>query len=202
MIERAKEALCYVAADGFAPEVKRSVGLTVPASRSCYREWVLPDFSRSDVGFAREVEIDAFSGRYRRSREKASEQFLRLELERFAVPEALFQPLAQLGLLQGGLHECIAEVVAAADPALQPLLCANVVLVGGGANLPGLQARLLKDLRPLLPSHLRLRITVANDPSNYNWRGASYAATAMPTVTKAQYEEMGPEHCTDKFRHW
>jgi len=202
MMERAKEALCYVAPNTFAQEVKRSVGITVPATRSCYREWVLPDYTHRDQGFAREVEVDSYSGRYRRSREKASEQFLKFELERFAVPEALFQPMAQVGLAQGGLHECIAEAGAAADPALQPLLFANVVLVGGVANLPGLKARLLKELRPLVPSHMPLRITVASDPANYNWRGASHAAKVMPSVTKAEYEEMGPDHCTEKFRSW
>ena len=101
------------------------------------------------------------------------------------------------------LHELVAQSASACDPALQPLLFNNVLLVGGGAALPGLRQRLLQDLRPLVPAHMPLRVTVAPDPANYNWRGAAHAAaTSLPTVTKEQYDEMGPAYCTEKFKSW
>jgi actin-related protein 6 len=241
IVNAVKEALCYVAPVGVDAEVARAVGSTVKASSSCYAEWVLPSFGGKDdggkggdgkgeagtgesTGHRRAIKVDPDSGRFKRTskHDEAAAQCLRLESERFLVPELLFRP-SDVGLLQGGLHELILEAVAATDPALHPLLFGNIVLTGGCAKLPNLCGRLSAELRPLVPAHLALRITIANssppslsahsppslsassnDPSSYNWRAAAHVARsgASPVVTKAQYEEMGAGRCNDAFRDW
>ena len=116
----------------------------------------------------------------------------------------------------------VAEAVAACDPALQPLLFGNVVLVGGGANLANLKSRLLKELRPLVPSHWPLEVSVGlgpgggpGDPALCGWRGAAHLARTcsgsapaagggclLATVTKAEYEERGGDWCREQFENW
>ncbi len=119
------------------------------------------------------------------------------------MPELLFRP-ADIGLAQGGLAELVAEAVAACDPALQPLLLANVVLTGGNARLPNLRARLLRELRPLAPAHCAVRVTVAADgaPELAGWRGAAAVCGAAPAVTRAQYDEEGADRCQARFADW
>ncbi len=62
--------------------------------------------------------------------------------ERFTVPEVLFSPADTIGLNQAGLAETVMQSLHALPGALWPALLANVVLVGGNANIPGLLERL------------------------------------------------------------
>ena len=68
--------------------------MRAPAERAAYREWVLPDYQERMVGHVRELEVSD-AGYLRRTREGEAddgEQALKLESERFGIPELLFRP--------------------------------------------------------------------------------------------------------------
>ena len=124
-------------------------------------------------------------------------QSLALLAERFTVPELLFQP-REAGIAQAGLAHAVAEAIAASPAPLRAGLWASIALVGGGAALPGLEARLFRELRALCPGDSPLGLFTARAPAECAWRGGS-AAGCRPDlgallVTKAEYAERGPAH--------
>ncbi|VVT43746.1 uncharacterized protein SAPINGB_P000127 [Magnusiomyces paraingens] len=142
----------------------------------------------------------------------ARRQILRLSTERFSVPELLFSP-HHIGLNQAGLAETIVNAASKAPPELRSLLLANVVVVGGGANIPGVVERLRLDLAPYAASHPGLGdnaqdlLRVAKpkkDPETYAWHGGVRLAQqsemlAKVHVTRADYLEYGERLCASKF---
>ena len=92
------------------------------------------------------------------------------------------------------------------SPPEPPTACCPLSLPsqGGCARFPNLCERLKAELRPLVAAHLPLNITIAADPTTYNWRAAAHVSRSgvCPVVTKAQYDEVGPDRCNDVFREW
>ncbi|KAI8056653.1 actin-like protein ARP6 [Syncephalis plumigaleata] len=102
--------------------------------------------------------------------------------ERFTVPEVLFHP-SDIGKDSLALHA---------------LLYANIVVVGGSAQYPGLYDRLSSELRQLVPSEYTIRIALPDQPITYAWRGArryvkqcSISQLKEDIVTRATYQEEG-----------
>ena len=79
-------------------------------------------------------------------------------MERFALPEVLFQPndfwSKTLPKLEGvkGIHELAFDAVAACDPDMRPLLLNHVVLCGGTTLLPGFTDRVNSELSAMFPN--------------------------------------------------
>jgi len=72
----------------------------------------------------------------------------------------------------------------------------NVVLLGGPANIPGLEQRVVEELTALRPFGTSLRVMTAQDPAVTSWRGGStFAASPLfqqTCITRAEYQEKGP----------
>mmetsp|Transcript_24090 Transcript_24090/g.77673 ORF Transcript_24090/g.77673 Transcript_24090/m.77673 type:complete len:281 (-) Transcript_24090:46-888(-) len=120
--------------------------------------------------------------------EDYADNVLRVESERFAVPEILFSP-QDVGLRDhAGLTDLVADAILTCDPILHEPLASNVVLCGGGAHLAGLQARLHLELRQTLPAHLAVDVRTLEDPIFAAFRGAAIAASAVtPSEFLASY---------------
>jgi actin-related protein 6 len=73
-------------------------------------------------------------------------QTLKMEIERFTVPEVLFSP-SDIQLKQAGLAEALVQSVSECDIGVQGGLYANIVVVGGNAKFPGLRERLETEVR-------------------------------------------------------
>lgn len=89
---------------------------------------------------------------------------LHVNVERFRVPEILFQPHI-VGIDQAGLVEVCEMVLRRAG------IPANIYLTGGLSQLPGLKERLECELRSILPVDAPLSIQFL-DPHLAAWRGA------------------------------
>ena len=76
--------------------------------------------------------------------------------ERISIPELLFQP-SLAGLKQAGLPGAVAQSIARCPPAIRPCLWSSVILTGGNALLPGLEARLTSELTSLAPPGAEVR---------------------------------------------
>jgi len=196
LIEKIKERLCYV-----APDVEAELASAqAPRLRAAIaRDYVLPDGAQHARGFVRGEADDprraeraahaarrpaAAPSREEEDEEAAAasdpfsaEQALSLCNERFMVPEALLHP-SGVGSPQAGLAEAALAAVSACGADIRPLLWSRVLLVGGGAALPGLRERLWAELRPLVPEDCELLLSAPPQPACSAWRGGSAWAAA------------------------
>jgi len=199
MINQVKEALCYVTEDIDAD--LRLATRKRGAQGSLLREYVMPDYINVLKGFARDPGVDADGGEdgepskgKRDARPANDEQVLSLGVERFAVPELLFNP-SDIGMEQAGIAEAIVQSVKATIPDVHDALYSNVLLTGGSTLFPNFQSRLEAELRPLVPIDCALNVRMANDPIAAAWQGASkFAAGPLfkrSAVTRDEYMEHG-----------
>ena len=97
---------------------------------------------------------------------------LNVNNERFSVPEVVFSP-ADIGMEQAGISEAVMQSIEACPGSIRGLLWSNIVVVGGLAKYPGIQARLEKELRSLAPDDCEVRVFMPEDPVNFAWQGGS-----------------------------
>ncbi|CAK7218273.1 Actin-related protein 6 [Sporothrix bragantina] len=230
IVNEMKEKACYVALN-FAADLDKTwkgprvnVGEVNDAKRrrldvfrsgsdGIAKEYVLPDYHTRTAGIVRDYDATAAAARTRRGgaaedlgTPALNEDVLVLRNERFTVPELLFNP-ADIGLQQPGLPDLVAQSVHALPVGLWPALLANVVVVGGCAELPGFVQRLQQEIQTRMPDDLVVRVTRPADPVTCTWRGAARfaslpqnAATVKQVcVTKQEYDEHGAGWVARKF---
>ncbi|KAG0175351.1 Actin- protein 6 [Apophysomyces sp. BC1015] len=194
IINEAKETCCFVSQNVFSD---LQLCKAPYHENPIVQEYVLPDFTNHSRGHVR--------SKQERQAVDAAEQVLPMNNERFMIPEILMHP-SDIGLHQAGIPETIAESVSACDSELHGLLYANIVLVGGNANLPGYKERIEKDLRQLVPSEYEIRVAVPADPVGYAWTGgqrlvslSTKADLQKKFVHRKDYLEYGSDICRRKF---
>lgn len=129
---------------------------------------------------------------------------LQLAGERFLAGEVLFSPW-ECGVSSAdvGIHEAVIEAVSRCDRDLREAMIANVVIAGATAKLPGLPARLLKELRSLAPDIIAPnasppRLFIPENPAFAVFEGAfllnSLAGDTLEgrVITKEAYDARGP----------
>lgn len=121
------------------------------------RDYVLPDFTTIRRGFLKPADQTG-----KKAKDDVVEQVIRLNNERFAVPELLFSP-SDVGISQTGIPEAIVECISRCEPQVQPWLYRNIVLTGGNACLRNMRARVEKDVRALAADIYDVRF-FSNDP--------------------------------------
>ncbi|GBG00222.1 hypothetical protein Rsub_12707 [Raphidocelis subcapitata] len=138
----------------------------------------------------------------------AGDDCMLLGVERFRVPEILMQP-SLAGLDEAGLPElvewCLRRVSAEERAAC---IEGGLLLLGGGGGFVGLPQRLEAELTSRLPYGQPMRVVAGPDPRLDEWRGAAHVAAALATfggrgarggadwggaLTRAEYEERGPD---------
>lgn len=67
-------------------------------------------------------------------------QFIRMNNERFQVPELLFHP-SDVNISEMGISEAIVHCIQLTPEDVQPHLNKNIVLTGGNALFPGFRER-------------------------------------------------------------
>lgn len=98
---------------------------------------------------------------------------------------------------QGGIVDAIQQSILSLPIDLREPACANIVLTGGNAMLPGMATRVENSLRSCLPETLsnQLNVVTLDQPAESAWRGGSLLACrndfSKYTVTKLEYEECG-----------
>lgn len=113
------------------------------------RNYVLPDFNMIRRGYIQEPNV----------KDEIAEncQILRLNNERFTVPELLFHP-KDVGMHSIGVAEAVVKSILLCPKAHQATIAKNIVVVGGNANIPGFKERLFADVRSLLPDVYSLNV--------------------------------------------
>lgn len=184
VINQVKEDSCFVSANLRADmKVAQQSGL----KNSIVRNYVLPDFNNIRRGFIQEPGT------------KLNEiaegcQILRLNNERFTVPELLLHP-SNIGMECMGIAEAIAKCIKNCPLKFQASLAKNIVLIGGNANFPGYKERIYSDVRSMLPYHFQLNVYKPDNPVTYPWSGGKTISKSSHfeklIVSKHDYEEYG-----------
>lgn len=122
---------------------------------------------------------------------------LHVGIERYRAPELIFKPY-MAGSSEAGLSEVIGYVLSLFKPEDRLKLAANVVVVGGLANLKGLRERILVDLISIRPFKSEVNVTILDNCSLSTWYGAKKFAESGDLknylLTKQMYDEYGPEY--------
>lgn len=121
-------------------------------------------------------------------------QVLTLGSERFRCAEPLFQPLL-MGRDVPGLQQCVCQSADACEIDLRRQLLGGISLSGGTSMLPGLAARLTREVTKMVPAGTRVSVATPADRRIGAWVGGSVLASLDSFqelwVTKADYAEHG-----------
>eukprot|EP00094_Tigriopus_californicus_P004305 TCALIF_04150-PA protein Name:"Similar to ACTL6B Actin-like protein 6B (Homo sapiens)" AED:0.05 eAED:0.05 QI:191/0.5/0.66/1/1/1/3/0/457 len=132
-------------------------------------------------------------------------------MERFRIPEALFDPAYNKSpnahSMMSVSHVVTTSVVTAiyvlshtgmCDIDLRPALYGSVVVTGGNTLLQGFNERLNRDLSVKTPTNMRFKLIAANGPQERrfgSWIGGSILASLgsfqQMWISKQEYEESG-----------
>lgn len=212
LVNEIKEACCYVSGD-FKGDMERTWKGPKGDRRETYatgggiaKDYVLPDYHNRAKGYVRDHDPSA-AGKLRAlaagKSAEAAEDILTLRNERFTVPEIFFTP-SDIGMRQSGLGQLVLDSLSALPFGLWPGFLANIVLVGGNANIEGFIQRLEMEIRSLAPAECIVRVSKPADPIISTWKGGAALAQKPEilrglSVTKQEYEEYGAAWVARKF---
>ncbi|VDO44181.1 unnamed protein product [Onchocerca flexuosa] len=189
VMNECKEDICFVA-DDFVKHME--IAKCRGKENTIVRDYVLPDFNAHNRGFMRAPEDNVCDDL----------QKLRVNVERFAVPEALFSP-SDIGISQMGIPEAIATAVKKCPYGMRGRLLNNIVLCGGNVLFPGFKKRVVRDLRPFVDQIYDVQLRDIADPITYAWycgrNAVKLGAWDNKFVSKAEYNEHGPVVWREKF---
>ncbi|GIY09224.1 actin-related protein 6 [Caerostris darwini] len=192
VMNQVKEDVCYVTTD-FVQDMKIAELRT--KENTIVRDYVLPDYTVIRRGYVRPPEETT-------GRAKENEQLIRMNNERFMVPEILFRP-SDINIREMGIPEAIVHCIESCSPAIQPHLYKNILLTGGNACFPGFQERVYSEVRSEANSLFDVKITKANNPITEAWSGGALISTDPEfhklVVTRKQFDEHGIGYCMEKF---
>jgi len=193
VMNQCKEDACYVSLD-FNGDL--ALAKQRPPTNTILREYVLPDFSEIDKGYMRNP-MTKDDGKA-----QLDEQLIRMNQERFMVPELLFHP-SDVDLKEIGIPEAICYCVNKCPPATRPYLFNSICLTGGSSRFQGFEERVFADVRSSVSDELDVRTYRPPNPDAYAWQGG-VSLSKQPLfdemlVTKAEYEEYGHAICKSKF---
>ncbi|XP_019865925.2 actin-related protein 6 isoform X2 [Aethina tumida] len=194
VINQVKEDACYVA-DNAIDEIK--ISAKTGKENDIVKNYVLPDFNNIRRGYIQK----------RDTPDEAAEncQILRLNNERFLVPEILFHP-SDIGMKSMGIAEAVIKSINLCPPKYRRSLSENIVIMGGNCMFRGFKERLFSELRSRLPDTWKVLIHMPEDPITYAWYSHN-ALLKHPNlknllVTKKDYEELGSSQIQKRFNYW
>ncbi|CAG0901678.1 unnamed protein product [Cyprideis torosa] len=119
-------------------------------------------------------------------------KIITIDKERSKCPEALFEPRPDFC----GIHVTTYNSIMKCPIDSRELLYENIVLSGGTTLLPGIAARMQRELISLAPSMVRRIKIIAPPERKYSaWIGGSILASNIAQqkwITKQEYDESGP----------
>ncbi|KAJ8925243.1 hypothetical protein NQ315_001430 [Exocentrus adspersus] len=196
VINQVKEDTCYVA-ENVKEELK--IAAKTGSANHIVRNYVLPDFNNIRRGYIQDPNNSD------QKEKEESCQILRLNNERFIVPEILFHP-SDIGMKSMGIAEAVVKSIYSCPKQQQENLAKNILLIGGNCKFPGFRSRIYADLRSQLPQAWEVNVYLPNDPISYCWEGGRPLLRTPDfknfLVTKDEYEELGSSIIQQRFNTW
>ncbi|KAL4233379.1 Actin-related protein 6 [Mactra antiquata] len=193
VINQLKEDVCYVSSQfNQDMQLSRKKGL----DNTVMRDYILPDYTHIKRGYVRPQEETT-------GRAQGNEQIIRMNNERFAVPELLFHP-SDVGVQEMGITEALISAISSTKPdEMHPHLYGNILTTGGNCLIPGFEERFYTDVRSMAPDEYDISVTSPKNPITYAWEGGVQLANdpefKRMVVTREEYEETGHTVCHDRF---
>ncbi|KAL1517511.1 hypothetical protein ABEB36_001266 [Hypothenemus hampei] len=193
VINQVKEDTCYVSED----VKKELLEAAKPLSRnSIVRNYVLPDFNGIRRGFILDPN---------KTESEDSYQILRLNNERFIVPEILFHP-SDIGMKSMGIAEAVVKSIMSCPIEQRESLSKSIILIGGNCKFPGFKERMYAELRSLLPDKWHVNVFQPDDAATYSWKGGNALLKSQDfrnnVVTKKDYDELGSMIIQERFNNF
>ncbi|XP_066155254.1 actin-related protein 6 [Euwallacea fornicatus] len=194
VINQVKEDTCYVCSD-----IKQELAEAAKPlkSNSIVKNYVLPDFNMIRRGFIQDPN--------KKEPQEESYQILRLNNERFVVPEILFHP-SDIGMKSMGIAEAVVKSIMSSPKEHRQSLAKNIILVGGNCKFPGFKVRMYAELRSLLPDSWEVKLFQDENPITYPWKGGRALLRTHDfrshLVTKKDYEELGSTITQERFNNF
>lgn len=115
--------------------------------------------------------------------------------ELFSAPESYFQP-ALIGKEAEGVHHKTFTSIMHCDIDMRKDLFSNIILAGKGSQYPGIVDRLTKEMHPLVPDDMDVKVAIADTSAHSVWKGGSILAV-MPSmesnfISPSDFETTGP----------
>ncbi|KAG8181275.1 hypothetical protein JTE90_022213 [Oedothorax gibbosus] len=192
VVNQIKEDVCYVSTD---VDKDLETASLRGKENTIVRDYVLPDYTVIKRGYVRPLEET-------NGKPKENEQLIRMNNERFMIPEMLFHP-SDVHLRNMGIPEAIIHCISLCPEEVQPHLYKNIILTGGNACLPGFRDRVYEDVRKEAHHLFDVRVTLPENPATDAWEGGAMICNdpefSKLVVTRKQYEENGLGFCLEKF---
>ncbi|XP_063404961.1 actin-related protein 6-like [Mytilus trossulus] len=192
VLNQLKEDVCYVSQD-FMKDME--IGRKKGKENTIARDYVLPDYTHIKRGYVKPLEETT-------GRAKDGEQIIRMNNERFTIPELLFHP-SDVGIHEMGVAEAVVHTIQSLPEEMQPHMYNNVILTGGNCKMPGFYSRMERETRSMTPDEYDLCMKKPENPSTYAWEGGTLLAKdpqiKKMSVTREEYEENGHNICFEKF---
>ncbi|XP_034838646.1 actin-related protein 6 [Maniola hyperantus] len=190
VINQVKEDSCFVSQDFMADmEVARQKGPT----NTIVKDYVLPDYTTLRRGYLRDIV---------KPDEDLEQQTLRLNNERFTIPELLFRP-SDVGIPQMGIPEAIMNSIEACPEENMEGLLDNIVLYGGNTLFKGFRDRVFNEVRAFALDHFDVTVTLGDNPVTYAWEGGKMLFRDPDfysfCMTREEYEEEGRALAFERF---
>lgn len=193
VMNQVKEDACYVSCD-FQSDMK--ISRQKSKENTIVKDYVLPDYTVIKRGYLRSIEESVSKSK------DTVEQFIRLNNERYQVPEVLFHP-SNLEISQMGISELIDYSIGLTPDEVQPHLYKNILLTGGNAFFPGFRERVLKDVRSTADYLYDVNVTLPTNPQTYAWEGGALLSQdpefPKMIISRKQFEEQGFSYSLEKF---
>ncbi|KAJ6742671.1 actin [Salix viminalis] len=146
------------------------------------------------MNFEEELETSRKSSALDKQYELPDGQVVTIGAAQFKCPEVLFDP-SRVGMESGGVHEIVARAIRRCDVDIRREMFGNVVLSGGTTVIPGLAERLAKEVSPLAPPVVRVRVVAPPERRYSVWIGGSILASLSTFqqmwISKEEYMESG-----------
>eukprot|EP01084_Bolivina_argentea_P201921 345074_1 len=122
-------------------------------------------------------------------------QVITIGNERFRCAEVLFQPKL-IGKESEGIHKLAFDSIMKCDMDVRRDLYMNTVLSGGSTMFPGIEARLLHEMKELAPASVKVKIVAPAERKYSVWIGGSILSSLSTFremwISKDEYDECGP----------
>ncbi|CAG9794352.1 unnamed protein product [Diatraea saccharalis] len=190
VINQVKEDSCFVSQDFMNDmEIAKKKG----SANTCIKDYILPDYTTIRRGYLRDIV---------KPNEDLEQQTLRLNNERFSIPELLFHP-SDVGIPQMGIPEAIMHSINSCPEENMESLLENIVLYGGNAMFPGFRDRVFNEVRSLALDHFDVNVYLPDKPITYAWEGGKHIFRDPDfysfCMTKEEYEEEGKALAFERF---
>ncbi|CAK1548852.1 unnamed protein product [Leptosia nina] len=190
VINQVKEDSCFVSQDFMGDmEIARKKG----SENTIVKDYVLPDYTTLRRGYLRDIV---------KPDEDLEQQTIRLNNERFSIPELLFHP-SDVGVPQMGIPEAIIHSIDLCPEKHKESLLENIILYGGNALFPGFRDKVYNEVRAFALDHFDVNVSIADNPITYAWEGGKHFFRDPEfysfCMTKEEYEEEGKALAFERF---